>query len=200
VLATGNPGKLREFRALLGQAWDLVPQSELGVPTAEESGKSFRANALIKARHASAVTGLPAIADDSGLEVDVLDGAPGVHSARYAEESGATDEANNAKLLAAMGGIAALHRTARFRCVVAYVHSAQDPNPLLAEAAWEGLIGQVPQGANGFGYDPLFVDGASGLTSAQLPAAAKNDRSHRGRAVRELRRLLELSSNRSGRN
>jgi XTP/dITP diphosphohydrolase len=196
VLATENSGKLREFQALLGAVWDLVPQSSLGVAAADETGESFLENALIKARHAAAMTGFPAVADDSGLEVDALGGAPGIHSARYAGRD-ATDGANNDKLLTAMEGISTLHRTARFRCVLAYVDAADDPDPLLAEGVWEGLIGLVPQGTNGFGYDSLFVDGESGQTSAQLAPIVKNERSHRGRALRELIRLLELSSSRT---
>lgn len=185
VLATGNPGKLREFRALLGDTGLLVAQNELGVTPVEETGDTFAQNALLKARHAAAETGLAAIADDSGLEVDALNGAPGVRSARYAGAS-ADDTANNKKLLSALVGIPPLERTARFRCVVVFVRSADDPDPVYSEATWEGFIAGAPQGLEGFGYDPVFIDGESGLTSAQLPAETKNARSHRGHAIRGL--------------
>ena len=189
VLASDNPGKLAEFQALLGDDWILLPQGPLGVPPAEESGDSFIANALLKARHAARLTGLPALADDSGLEVDALGGAPGVRSARYAGE-GADAEANNRKLLEALAGIADEHRTARFRCVLALVRHADDPEPLLAEGSWEGRIALVPRGAQGFGYDPLFIDAGSGRAAAELDPAEKNQRSHRGRAARGLAALL----------
>jgi len=192
VLATGNSGKLREFQALLGKSWELVPQSEFGVPPADETGRSFVANALIKARHAAELTGLSAIADDSGLEVDALGGAPGVHSARYAGPN-ASDAENNVKLLSALADLPLLQRTARFRCVVVYIRKPDEQQPLVSEGVWEGWIGLAARGTNGFGYDSVFVDGESGLTSAQLPPSVKNARSHRGRAVRKLYRLLEQS-------
>lgn len=189
VLASGNAGKLREFQALLGDEFELVPQSEFGVGGIEETGVTFEENALLKARHAAAEAGLPAIADDSGLEVDALNGAPGVRSARYAGADG-DDTANNEKLLRELEGVDGAARRARFRAVVVYVDSAGDPRPLIAEGAWEGFIARRPRGSNGFGYDPLFFDGGTQQTSAELAPGEKNRRSHRGQAVRRLRRLL----------
>jgi len=189
VLATDNAGKLRELQRLLGTAFDLIPQSALGITGAEETGRSFTANALLKARHASAQSGLPAIADDSGLEVDALDGAPGVHSARYAGVD-ASDAENNDKLLAALGSRPAAERSARFRCVMVLVRAADDPEPLIAQGVWEGRILDEPRGSAGFGYDPLFMDEASGLTSGELHADEKNRISHRGDAARRLGELL----------
>lgn len=190
VLATGNRGKAREFAAMLGPDWEICLQSELGVKPVAETGDSFAANALIKARHAAAATGLPALADDSGLEVDALDGAPGVLSARYA--GAAAGDADNLRLLLErMAAVPAGRRTARFRCVLAYVRGAEDPAPLLVEGSWEGRIATAARGAAGFGYDPVFEDGASGLTAAELPAERKNALSHRGQALRALRELLQ---------
>jgi len=196
VVATANPGKLRELAALLaGLARELVPQTVLGVPAVAESGATFADNALLKARHAARHTGLPALADDSGLEVDALGGAPGVHSARYAGP-GSDDAANNAKLLAALAALdaargAAAPRSARYRCVIACVRSADDPAPLLGTGTWEGSIARAPRGAGGFGYDPLFVVDAAGRTAAELPAQEKNSRSHRAAALAALRAALE---------
>jgi XTP/dITP diphosphohydrolase len=192
VFATGNRGKVREIAELLGGRLDLVPQTDLAVPSIEETGDSFAANALLKARHAAAVTGLPALADDSGLEVDALGGAPGVYSARYAGDQ-ATDEDNVAHLLAELAGVAPTARTARFRCVLALVRSADDAAPLVAEAAWEGSITAAPRGTGGFGYDPVFEVPGLGRTSAELAPADKNSRSHRGLAARRLRALLDAS-------
>lgn len=189
VLASGNAGKLREFRALLGDRLELVPQSEFGIEGVRETGATFEENALLKARHAAAESGLPAIADDSGLEVDALDGAPGVRSARYAGEDG-DDAANNARLLRELQGVSGAARSARFRAVVAYVAAADDDQPLVAEGSWEGFIAHAPRGTNGFGYDPLFFDGSAHKTSAQLEAEEKNRRSHRAKAVRRLREVL----------
>jgi XTP/dITP diphosphohydrolase len=190
VLASGNRGKLREFTQLLAPLGiAFVAQAELGIEPPEETGATFAANAVLKARHASAISGLPAMADDSGLEVDALDGAPGVHSARYAGAHG-DDAANIAKLLAdlrAMKSVFGPETTrARFRCVIALVQTADDPAPQLAQGAWEGYIAAAPRGNGGFGYDPVFVDLASGSTAAQLPAGIKNLRSHRGQALRAL--------------
>lgn len=190
VLATGNAGKAQELQALLGPSWEIVLQSTLGVEPVEETGSTFAENALLKARHAAAATGLPALADDSGLEVDALGGAPGVRSARYAGP-GATDAANVERLLAALSGIPPAGRTARFRCVLAFVRSADDPAPVLADGSWEGHIAAAPRGEGGFGYDPVFEDPA-GRTAAELPPAEKNARSHRGRALRQLRERLAL--------
>lgn len=189
VLATGNAGKLRELQQLLGSDWELVPQHALGIDGAEETGTTFLENALLKARHASAQSGLPAIADDSGLEVDVLNGEPGVFSARYAGIPG-DDDANNAKLLAAMAGIPEADRSARFRCVMVFVRSPDDPEPVIADAAWAGRIAADLKGTGGFGYDPLFVEPRTGRRSAELPAAEKNRLSHRGQAARRLRDQL----------
>jgi XTP/dITP diphosphohydrolase len=189
VLASGNPGKLRELETLLGPGWQILSQAELGISPAEETGDSFAANALLKARHAARHSGLPALADDSGIEVDALGGRPGVHSARYAGP-GATDEDNNRLLLRELAGVPDARRTARYRCVLAFVANADDPSPLLVEGTWEGRIGFEPRGRGGFGYDPLFIDAASGLTGAELSPAEKNARSHRGQALARLKPLL----------
>ncbi|MDH4325393.1 MAG: RdgB/HAM1 family non-canonical purine NTP pyrophosphatase [Betaproteobacteria bacterium] len=189
VLASANPGKLREMSALLRPLGvQVVAQSALGVAEAEEPHDSFLENALAKARHAARASGLPALADDSGLCVDALGGAPGVHSAYFAGREGgreARDARNNAKLLASLGD----DRKAHYRCVMALVRNADDPEPLVAEGAWHGEIARAPRGANGFGYDPLFLVAARGLTAAELPEEEKNRISHRGRAAA---RLLEL--------
>jgi len=186
VLATANPGKQREFAALLAtRGFELVLQSELGIPSVEETGKSFVDNALLKARHAAAHARLPALADDSGLEVDALDGRPGIHSARFAGP-GATDEQNNAALLAALAGVPLERRTARYRCVLALVRNATDPCPLIAQGSWEGRIVLDPAGAGGFGYDPHFIPDNFDCTAAQLSPTLKNALSHRGAALREL--------------
>src|SRR5262245_1839906 len=190
VLATGNPGKLRELRELLvGTDIELIAQSDLGIESAEETGSTFLENALIKARHAAAQSGLAAIADDSGLEVDALGCRPGVHSARYAGPD-ADPEQNNTKLLAELAQVAGPKRTARFRCVVAFVFSASDPAPLICEGVWEGHIAVSPAGHKGFGYDPLFLVGDLGLTAAQLTPELKNHLSHRGQALRKLVKLM----------
>jgi XTP/dITP diphosphohydrolase len=186
VVATGNAGKLREFAALLGPGVELLPPQQLGVQPVAETGTTFEANALLKAHHAARCTGLPALADDSGLEVDALGGAPGVWSARYAGP-GATDADNNARLLAALAGVPAPARTARYRCVLVLVRAPGDPAPLVAAGCWDGWIGTAPRGTGGFGYDPFFVvDPATGQTAAELDPAAKNARSHRGQALRAL--------------
>jgi XTP/dITP diphosphohydrolase len=204
VLATGNAGKAKEFASLLGAQFDIVLQTTLGLEPAAETGTTFLENALLKARYAAQQSGLPAIADDSGLEVDALDGAPGVYSARYAGED-ASDADNNHKLLEALQNVPAEQRAARFRCVVVYVRNAEDPAPLVARGCWEGAIGTAPSGSGGFGYDPLFCDlsAAAGpaaatlsaaRTAAELTAAEKNARSHRGQAVRDLCRQLQLAA------
>jgi XTP/dITP diphosphohydrolase len=189
VLASNNPGKLREFQQLLGARWQLLAQSALGVEPIAETGTSFRENALLKARHASAVTGLPALADDSGIEVDALAGAPGVCSARYAGP-GASDAANNAKLLAELDGIPPARRTARYRCCLVFVRDAQDPAPLVAEGVWEGQVAMHCEGDGGFGYDPLFIDLYSGSCVARMDPAEKNRHSHRQAALQGLLALL----------
>jgi XTP/dITP diphosphohydrolase len=190
VLASANAGKQREFAALLAPAGiELLLQSALGIPGVPETGTSFEANALLKARHAALVAGLPALADDSGLEVEALGGRPGVHSARYAGDA-ATDQDNNAKLLAELAGVPASGRTARYRCVLALVQQPEDPAPLLAEGSWEGRIALAPAGTGGFGYDPLFVPRGFEQTVAQLPLAVKNRLSHRAMALSTLVREL----------
>ncbi len=193
VVATGNPGKLREMLAILdSHGLDLVAQSAFGITPPVEDGDSFIANALIKARHAAARSGLPAIADDSGLEVDALDGRPGIHSARYTGPD--TDsEANNEKLLAALAGVPAARRGARYRCAMVFVRSPDDPAPISAEAAWEGRIGFERRGSGGFGYDPLFVVAGGKLTVAEMPEAEKNRVSHRGQALAALAEQMKAA-------
>ena len=191
VLATGNRGKIAEMNAILGDlGWNIVPQTELGVASADETGTTFEANALLKARHAARLTGLPALADDSGLEVDALGGRPGVRSARYAGE-GATDADNNRRLLAALRDVTG-PLGARYRCVIAFVRHADDPHPLLAQGTWHGRITRTPRGEAGFGYDPLFVvaDDPRQRTAAELDAAHKNRVSHRAQALAQLRTAL----------
>jgi XTP/dITP diphosphohydrolase len=189
VLATGNPGKLREFRALLaGLAFAPLAQADFGIEPPEETGTSFLANALLKARHAAQAAGIPAIADDSGLEVDALGGAPGVYSARYSGP-GADDAANNAKLLAALENTPAPQRTARYRCALAFIDPATQTE-LTSEGVWEGIILDAPRGTGGFGYDPYFWLPELNRTAAELDPQEKNRRSHRGLALRALRQQL----------
>ena len=190
VLASGNAGKLKEMGELLaGLDWQVLPQHELGVEDVPETGLSFVENALIKARHACRITGLPALADDSGLIVDALGGAPGLYSARYAGEPG-NAAANTAKLLDALRDVPAERRTARFYSVIVLLRHAEDPQPLICEGSWEGRVLDAPRGEAGFGYDPVFLDVAHALTAAQMPAELKNALSHRGMALRELVRKL----------
>src|SRR5580692_8162179 len=190
VIATGNAGKLREFQALLeGLPFAPVSQTAIGVSAVEETGTTFLANALLKARHAAAAAGAAAIADDSGLEVDALGGAPGVYSARYAGPA-ADDAANNAKLVEALASIPPSERRARYRCVLVYVDGPDDPAPISAVGSWEGLIIDTPRGHGGFGYDPHFWLSALGATAAELDPAVKNRLSHRGLAMQELRSRL----------
>ena len=189
VLASGNAGKLAELERLLADAGiEVVAQSDYRVAAPAETAPTFVENALIKARHAARETGLPAIADDSGLEVEALEGAPGVRSARYAGEH-ADDAANNAKLLADLEGVAVPDRGARFRAVLVYLRHAGDPAPVICEGTWEGHIAEQPRGAGGFGYDPLF-ELPDGRTAAELPADEKNLVSHRGQALSALRQRL----------
>jgi XTP/dITP diphosphohydrolase len=184
VLASNNEGKLREFRRLLAPlGFDVVAQAELGIPEAEEPHATFVENALAKARHASAHAGLPALADDSGVCVAALGGAPGVASARYAGEP-KSDARNNAKLVAALQGVA--DRRAHYACVLVLVRHAADPEPIIAEGQWHGRIVDAPRGSGGFGYDPHFEDLATGLCAAELPLERKNELSHRGKAMRAL--------------
>lgn len=192
VLATNNSGKVREFGAVLARfALDIVPQSAFNVPEAEETGLTFVENAILKARNAALYTGLPALADDSGLTVDALGGAPGIYSARYAG-FGAGDRANIDKLLAELSGVPAERRTARFVCALALLHHPADPTPLLCQASWEGVILTEPRGTGGFGYDPVFLVPTENRTAAELELSAKNRLSHRGRALTQLARLLKL--------
>lgn len=190
VLATGNQGKLAELRQLLeGTGIQVLPQSDFGVPDAEETGLSFIENAILKARHAAAHTGLPAMADDSGIEVDALNGAPGIYSARYAGVHG-DDAANNARLLAALEGLPTAERGARFYCAVAFLRHAEDHTPVIAEGIWEGRILESARGEGGFGYDPLFFDPALDRSAAELDPAEKNRVSHRARALRAIAERL----------
>ncbi|GAB2662277.1 RdgB/HAM1 family non-canonical purine NTP pyrophosphatase [Arenimonas aestuarii] len=190
VLATSNPGKLAELKPLLAEFdYALVTQGELGVSDAIEDGRSFIENAIIKARHASAATGLPALADDSGLVVPALGGEPGIHSARFAGTHG-DSAANIARLLEAMRTLPDSQRAAHFTCVLVLLRHADDPEPLVAEGRWFGQVLLSPRGAKGFGYDPVFLDPRHGLTAAELDAATKNRCSHRGQAIARLRALL----------
>ena len=190
VLASNNQGKLRELGELLADHHiEVVPQRAFDIPDAVEDGLSFVENAIIKARHAAAHSGLPAIADDSGLEVDALDGEPGIHSARYAGEHG-DDAANNRRLLEALADVPDEARTARFQCVMVFMRHPHDPTPVIAQGSWEGRILREPQGDNGFGYDPLFWVPGENATAAQLPAEVKNAQSHRGKALRQLLKQL----------
>ena len=190
VVASSNAGKLAEFRDLLGEAgYEFVTQGELGVTDAEETGLTFVENALLKARHAARITGLPALADDSGLCVDALDGAPGLYSARYAGPHG-NAQANIAKLLEAMKGVPRAQRTAHFIAVIVLLRHAEDPQPIIAEGRWSGSILDAPRGDGGFGYDPVFLDPENNLSAAEFDPAIKNRLSHRGRALAMLRQKL----------
>ena len=186
VLATGNAGKLREMRAILAP-WhvDVLPQSDFTAASAEETGLSFVENAIVKARFAAQSSGLPAIADDSGLEVDALRGAPGIYSARYAGPV-ADDAANNTRLLRELDAVPDHERTARYRCAMVYMRWPLDPAPIVRQASWEGRIARLPRGTGGFGYDPLFLVGDGDVMAAELEAAHKNSISHRGKALRAL--------------
>jgi XTP/dITP diphosphohydrolase len=190
VLASGNAGKLRELAALLApRGLELVPQNALGVEAVEETGNTFLANALLKARHAAGVSGLAALADDSGIEVDALGGRPGVRSARYAGE-GASDRANLEKLLDALREVPEEGRRARYRCVIAFVRGATDPDPIITEGTWEGSILRSPRGSGGFGYDPIFLPLGLQRSAAELESTEKDERSHRGQALRALMHRL----------
>lgn len=189
MIATGNAGKLREFRSLLaGLPFDLTSSAELGLPTPDETGATFLANALLKARHAASLCGAAAIADDSGLEVEALNGAPGIYSARYAGAD-ADDAANNAKLVGSLAGLPPASRRARYRCALVFVADAAAA-PLIAAGDWEGFILDAPRGTGGFGYDPYFWLPELNQTAAEMAAAEKNRLSHRGKALRALREQL----------
>ncbi|MGB0723695.1 MAG: RdgB/HAM1 family non-canonical purine NTP pyrophosphatase [Gammaproteobacteria bacterium] len=186
VMASNNAGKLREFTQLLAPLdLQVLPQRDFGIPEADETGLTFVENAILKARNAAAHSGLPAISDDSGIEVDHLNGAPGIYSARYAGE-GASDAANLDKLVEALRGVPEEQRTARYQCVIVYLRHAEDPVPIIAQGAWEGRLLDERRGENGFGYDPIFWVPTHGCTSAELDPAVKNGISHRGIALREL--------------
>lgn len=191
VLATGNKGKVAELSQMLAPYhYQIVPQTELGVTDADETGLTFIENAILKARHAALATGLPAIADDSGLAVDALGGAPGIYSARYAGEA-ATDATNITKLLIALKDIPAPQRTAQFHCVLVYLRHAEDPTPLVCHGIWHGEITLAPAGTAGFGYDPVFYIATEGCTSAELPPGRKQQLSHRGKALAQLLNQLQ---------
>lgn len=192
VLATGNPGKLRQFAELLGASgMALVRQSDFGIEPPPETGMTFIANSLLKARNAARLTGLPAIADDSGIEVDALGGRPGLFSARYAGV-GASDEQNLRKMLLELEGVPEADRTARYRSIIVFVTTADDPEPLIGEGVWEGAITTAARGTDGFGYDPIFIPRGDTRTAAEMPADERNERSHRGQAAHAL--LAQLSS------
>jgi XTP/dITP diphosphohydrolase len=199
VLASGNKGKLAELQnALNGFDVELIPQGEFNISDADETGLSFIENAILKARHASKATGLPALADDSGLEVDALNGEPGIYSARYSsldpiETSGTNkDNNNNLKLLRELNGVEMDKRTARFHCVLAFVRHAKDPNPIICQGAWEGRIQDSLDGEGGFGYDPLFFVESENKTAARLSKEEKNKISHRGQAIQQLKKVFRL--------
>ena len=196
VLASNNRGKLKELENLLAPlGLTIIPQGEFAIADAEETGLTFVENAIIKARHASQLSGLPAIADDSGLEVDYLQGAPGIYSARFSVDTDknivATDASNNEKLLSLLNGVAVPERSARFQCCVVFMRHAADPTPLICQGTWEGQIAFEPAGENGFGYDPLFYIPELSCTSAQLDKSKKNTLSHRAKATAELLQQLQ---------
>ncbi len=189
VLASNNPGKVQEIRQLLaGQGIEVIPQKEFDITEVEETGLTFVENAILKARHASRLSGLPAIADDSGIEVDALHGAPGIYSARY---SGGNHLANNAKLLDELKETPEPERGARFQCVMVYLRHANDPTPIICQGTWEGSILTKSQGKKGFGYDPVFLAPEDGCSAAELMPEAKNRLSHRGQALRKLLEALK---------
>jgi len=196
VLASSNTGKLAEFAQILAETqpdWEILPQSHFNIEDAEETGLTFIENALLKARHAARISGLPALADDSGLCVDALAGAPGIHSARYAGEHG-NSAANIDKLLHALRDIPETKRSARFCCALALLRHPHDPEPLIAEGHWHGQILSAPRGAGGFGYDPVFFDPNLGQSAAELAPSIKHQRSHRGLALQRLRERLHALS------
>lgn len=194
VLASNNPGKVREISQLLAPLkLEVVPQAEFGVTEIEETGLTFVENAILKARNAARHTGLAAIGDDSGLQVDALHGAPGIHSARYAGTNG-NDQANIARLLGELLDVPEAQRTARFQCLMVYLRHAEDPTPIICQGTWEGRVLFAPRGANGFGYDPVFFVPTHSCSAAELPADAKNQLSHRGQALRKLLQALHKNA------
>ena len=193
-MASSNPGKLREINQILGGlGMEVLPQSEFNVPDAEETGLSFVENAILKARHAASLTDLPAIADDSGLEVDALKGAPGIYSARYSGP-GATDKKNLLKVLDELKAIPEVERTARFQCLMVFMTHAEDPTPLICQGTWEGRILFEPRGEGGFGYDPIFFVPSENCASAELAPEVKNRLSHRGQALQKLLTTLKQTT------
>lgn len=191
VLATGNPGKLRQFSELLGASGlSLVKQSDFGIEPPPETGNTFLENSLLKARNAARLTGLPAIADDSGIEVDALGGRPGLYSARYAGE-GASDDQNLRKMLLELEDVPAESRTARYRSIIVFLRNADDPAPLIGEGVWEGAIATTPRGSGGFGYDPIFIPRGAMHTAAEMPVDERNEQSHRGQASRSFLAQLD---------
>ena len=193
MLASSNVGKLREINQLIGGlGMEAVPQSDFDVPDADETGLTFVENAILKARHAAHLTGLPAVADDSGLEVDALDGAPGIYSSRFAGV-GASDADNVQKLLVELKAVSEDQRTARFQCLMVFMAHAEDPTPLICQGSWEGRILFVPQGENGFGYDPLFWVPGEQCAAAELSSEVKNRLSHRGQALQKLLSALKTN-------
>jgi len=192
VIATGNAGKVRELSAMLSTTnIEFVAQTELDVPDAEETGLTFVENAILKARNAAKFTGLPAIADDSGLEVDYLNGEPGIHSARFAGAN-AKDTDNNHKLLSSLEDVPEKQRNARFQCLLVFMRDASDPTPLICQGTWEGIILDAPRGSNGFGYDPLFYVPTHKCSCAELAPAVKNQISHRGKALHIFKQLFKF--------
>lgn len=190
VLASGNRGKLNEFQQMLGaMGITMVPQNDFNIDAVEETGLSFVENAILKARHAARITGLPVIADDSGLEVDALNGQPGIYSSRYGGPS-ASDADNNNKLLSQLQGLASEQRRARFQCLLVFLRHADDPTPVICQGTWEGMILEAPQGEHGFGYDPLFYLPGQNCSAAELPRAKKNQLSHRAQAMGQLAQAL----------
>ena len=190
VLASNNAGKIREINQLLENSGiEVLPQAQFDIEDAIEDGLTFVENAIIKARHAAKLSGLPAIADDSGIEVDALNGAPGIYSARFAGE-GSSDEENLLKLLNALKHVPDEQRSARFQCLMVYMRHAEDPTPIICQGTWEGRILTAPQGENGFGYDPVFFVPEQNCSSAELDAATKNSLSHRGKALQQLVKRL----------
>lgn len=193
-MASSNPGKLREINQILGDLGvKVLPQSDFDVPDAEETGLSFVENAILKARHAAQLTGLPAIADDSGLEVDALKGAPGIYSARFSGP-GATDEKNLQKLLKELKDVPENERSARFQCLMVFMSHAEDPTPLICQGTWEGRILFEPRGEGGFGYDPIFYVPSEDCASAELAPEVKNRLSHRGQALTKLMQALQATN------
>ncbi|MBN2887224.1 MAG: RdgB/HAM1 family non-canonical purine NTP pyrophosphatase [Chromatiaceae bacterium] len=196
VLASNNAGKVREIAQLLaGTGLEVVPQGAFAVPEVEENGLTFVENAILKARAAARHSGCPALADDSGLEVDALKGAPGIRSARYAGPE-ASDAQNIARLLAALDGVPEAERSARFQCLLVYLRHADDPTPMICQGTWEGRILEAPRGTQGFGYDPVFFVPNQGCSAAELDPAIKNQLSHRGQALRQWRARLAGDSGR----